>query len=119
MTIENLPYHCITAATIFTRAGEREASIRFLERVLAVSDDEEVRKLALGYLRRELGEQARDEVEQKPSKFREAWGKDLPFAKKDTLLVIGPAFDPAQCAGVRAAERPECATTWRAWGADH
>ena len=36
---ENIPYNCIIAAGLFDKAGEREANIQFLERVLAVSDD--------------------------------------------------------------------------------
>ena len=115
---ENLPYHCITAAGIFTKAGQREASLHFLERVLAVSDDESIRKLALGYLQRELGEQERERIERRFQRFHDAWGKDLPFARKDTLLVIGPAFDPSACAGLDASADPKCASTWRAWGKD-
>jgi tetratricopeptide (TPR) repeat protein len=110
---EALPYHCITAADLFTRAGEREASIRFLERVLAVTDDEAVRDLALGYLQKQIGEREHERVQRRMESFRQRWGADLPFVDKDRLLVIGPAFDAATCAG--ASDRPDCATSWRDW----
>jgi hypothetical protein len=113
---DKIPYHCITAAGIFTRAGEREATIQFLERVLAVVDDEEVRRLALAYLEKNIGERERDEVEFRSQRFMGVWGKDLPFVSKDQVLVLGPPADPAKCAGGRGAKSAECAATWRSWG---
>lgn len=112
---ENVPYHCVTAADLFTRAGEREASIQFLERVLSVTDDEKIRHLALGYLEKKLGEREHERVARRLGAFRERWGADLPFVDKDAVLVLGPSFDVAVCAGVGAAETPECATSWRDW----
>jgi tetratricopeptide (TPR) repeat protein len=114
---ENIPYHCITAAHLFSRAGERSAVIDFLQRILAVSDDEEIRRLALGYLEKTVSEQQRAEVEARYKRFAEAWRGDLPFVKKDLLLVIGPAFDPARCAGLGEGNGAACATTWRDWAA--
>lgn len=113
---ENIPYHCITAAGIFTRAGEREATIQFLERVLAVVDDEEIRRLALGYLEKNIGERERDQVESRVQRFMGVWGKDLPFVSKDQVLVLGPPGDPARCAGGVRRDAPECAATWYGWG---
>ncbi len=111
---DNLPYHCITAATIFSKAGEREATRRFLERVLAVTDDEQIRQMALSYLERTLGEEQRAEVARRVQAFRAAWEKDLVFVSKDSLLIVGPDFDPAQCSGRIDGEA--CATSWRDWG---
>jgi tetratricopeptide (TPR) repeat protein len=113
-TNEAVPYHCITAADLFTRAGEREASIHFLERVLAVTDDEGVRRLALGYLEKQVGEREHERVQRRIDAFRERWASDLPFVGKDRLLVVGPAFDIAACAGSDP-QQPECATSWRDW----
>ncbi len=114
---ENLPFHCITAADIFTRAGEREASIRFLEKVLAISDDEEVRQIALGHLKKVLGEEERDRINQRFERFRERWGSDLQYVRKDTLLIIGPRFDVGKCAGGGRGQGDACVTSWRDWGA--
>lgn len=113
---ENIPYHCVTAAQLFTRAGKREAAIRFVERVLSVSDNEEIRAIALGHLEEQMGELEKDRVDRRFAKFRERWGKDLPFVSKDFLLVIGPRFDAARCAGPEHASDPECVTSWREWG---
>jgi tetratricopeptide (TPR) repeat protein len=112
---ENIPYHCITAAALLSKAGEREATLRFLERVLAVTDEEEVRKYALAYFEQIHGEQDQQRIKARDRRFREAWGKDLRFATKDLLLLLGPQFEPARCAGLTRAGGNECATTWRAW----
>jgi hypothetical protein len=113
---ENLPYHCITAAGIFTQAGEREATLQFLQKLLAVTDNQEVRELAMAYLSKMVGEREGDEVALRLERFNQAWGKDLPFVSKDLLLIIGPPSDPARCAGTHARYGPECAVSWRAWG---
>jgi len=112
---ENVPYHCITAATLLSKAGEREATIQFLERVLTVSDDDEIKRIALRYLERIYGEEQRERAEFRQKRFREAWGADLPFVGRNLLLLIGPAFDPARCAGSGLTSNQACATTWRAW----
>jgi hypothetical protein len=114
---ENIPFHCITAAALFSKAGQREASIRFLERVLAVSDNEEIRSIATGYLQRISGEEQREKVELRHRRFRESWGADLRFVSRDLLLVLGPRFDSARCAGAQASGRSECVTSWREWSA--
>ena len=85
--------------------------IDFLQRVLAVSDNEEIRNLALGYLGASASEQQRADSEARYKRFNERWLADLQFVKKDLLLVIGPPFDPARCAGYghhgkRSARRP-------------
>jgi hypothetical protein len=113
---ENLPFHCITAAQIFSAAGKREATRSFLERVLAVTEDEEIRRLALGYLEAVIGEQTKDEVAERVGRFEKVWRADLGFTKKDTLLIVGPPFDPYACAGLSGARSDACATSWRAWG---
>lgn len=113
---ENIPYQCITAAGLFNKAGERDAQIQFLERVLAVSDDEELREQALGYLERALGERSRERLRERTDRLRKAWQADLPFVSLTTELVLGPPFDAAACAGVTR-PTPGCATTWSTWRA--
>jgi hypothetical protein len=113
---ENIPYNCITAAGLFSKAGEREANIQFLERVLAVSDDEAIRERALGYLEHALGERSLEARRLRADSLRGAWKADLPFVPLTTELVLGPPTDPAFCAGL-GRERVECASTWAAWRA--
>ena len=113
---ENIPYQCISAAGLFSKAGERDAQIQFLERVLAVSDDPELREQALGYLERALGERSRERLRARADRLRQAWQADLPFVGLTTELVLGPPVDAAACAGITK-PTPACATTWAAWRA--
>jgi hypothetical protein len=113
---ENIPYNCIGAAGLFTKAGEREASIEFLERVLAVSDDETIRDRALAYLERALGERAEERLKERSNRLRDAWKADLPFISLTAELVLAPPFSPAACAGL-GHRRADCATSWAAWRA--
>lgn len=113
---ENIPHHCITAATLFNEAGQVEAARRSLERLLTVSDDPEIHQIAGGYLERLVGEGERARAEERGRRFRELWGKDLPFVSRETLLLLGPDFEPAGCAGLEGHRKPSCLTTFRAWG---
>jgi hypothetical protein len=113
---ESIPYNCVTAAGLFNRAGEREATIQFLERVLAVSDDEALRERALAYLQRALGERSREELKARADRLRDAWKADLPFVDLTTELIVGPPVDPAACAG-GVDVTPACAATWAVWRA--
>ena len=112
---ENVPYHCITSAGLLNSAGEREAAIESLNRLLAVSDDPEIERLALGYMQKKLSERERDKQQRRKDAFRSAWKSDLPFVSKDMMLVIGPRTDPAACAGAERADDQACVATWREW----
>jgi hypothetical protein len=111
---KNMPFHCVVAADLFTRAGQREATIGFLRRFLAITDDEEVRRVALGHLRSAVGEAEQERLTQRTDALNTLWGKDLPFLSKDALLLVGPPTDPGRCAGRQ--DHDACASSWRAWG---
>lgn len=113
---ENIPYHCITAARLFDQAGSRGMMQSFLERIMAVSDDPEIQALAGGYLGRVLGAGERERVEERNRRLKALWSRDLRFVSFETLLLLGPRFDPARCAGLSAARSPNCDTSFRAWG---
>lgn len=110
-----IPYHCVAAAGLLDRAGEREAAIRSLERLIAVNDDPAIESLALNYLAARLSERDKERQERRRGVFRAAWKADLPFVTKDMMLVIGPRTDLARCAGRSAEGDVECVTSWAAW----
>lgn len=113
---EALPFHCITAATLLSKAGEREATIQFLERVLTVVDDPEVRGIALSYLQKTVTESERDRVQWRSERFSDAWREDLSFVSKGELLVVGPPLDVARCAGRSGDPDSGCFASWLDWG---
>lgn len=105
---------CIGAAQQLTRAGEREAVIRLLERILALSSDEETRAKAKTWLEQKLGETVNDELVTRQSRLDELRRRDLPFVSREAFLLLGPPFDPNACAG-EAGHSAQCATTWPSW----
>lgn len=113
---DNIPYHCIAAARLFEGAGERDAAIDSLKRLLAVTDDPQVEQLALGYLGKRLSEREQSEQEQRRKAFRDAWKADLPSVSKDMMLIVGPRAQPLSCAGVDRAADDTCVASWREWG---
>lgn len=112
---DTIPYHCIVAAGLLSDAGAQEASRQFLERVLMVNDDPEIRALAEQALAKNVSVEKHGRSQARYQLFQRFWSSDLPFVTQGAYLAIGPDFQPASCAG-RAAD---CATSWRAWGEAH
>ncbi|HEX2876617.1 MAG TPA: hypothetical protein VHP33_35445 [Polyangiaceae bacterium] len=104
---ENIPYHCVTAAALFSEAGNRASAQAFLEKLLVVSDDPEIRELAQAKL-------AAMGVQAQTLRFEQLRREDLPFVSHEGLAALGPRFDPAACAGKGARDADEaCATSFR------
>jgi hypothetical protein len=114
---ENIPYHCVAAAGLLDGAGEREAAIRSLERLIAVNDDPNIESMALNYLSARLSERDKERQERRRAVFRSAWKADLPFVSKDAMLVVGPHTEAARCAGRGRASDVDCVTSWAEWAA--
>ncbi len=111
-----LPYHCMTAASLFSTYGQRDASIRSLERILAVTDDEEVRRKALTYMREQVDAQAADRVQQRRGLLNAAGSRQLPLVSRTIIQIMGPQFDESACAGRQTLDDDQaCATSWRDW----
>jgi hypothetical protein len=116
----NIPYHCVAAATLLNRAGQREALITMLTRTLAVNDDEEIQKLALASLGSWVGEREREQYQARARAFTDRWQTDLPFVSKEQQLLLGPRTEPLRCVGVATPARGNgaddpCVTTWAMW----
>lgn len=105
----------IGGASILARAGEREAAIRFLERALAVTDDEELKKHIAGKLAQAVAEKLAEAHRKRQEELRAMRRRDLPFVSSAMFLVLGPPFDAALCAGGERRDDPRCATTWQSW----
>lgn len=110
-----ISWQAMAGGAVFHRAGNREAEIRLYQRTLAVTDDEELRADLQSKLDVLLGERYRDAYRQRQTEFAELWRRDLPFASKTTLLLLGPPQQGAYCAGEAHRDEPRCALTWRSW----
>jgi hypothetical protein len=112
----NLPYHCITAAGLLSRAGEEAAMIEFVKKVLTMSDDPELRQVALRYLGSKLDQEDRAGVEARDRRFSAEASRDAPFISKELLLLIAPRISVLACTGRTEADDPACLSSWKAWG---
>jgi hypothetical protein len=108
---DNIPYHCIVAAGLLTKAGKAEASRQFLEHMKIVTDDPDLQSFVGGLLDAKHAVQD-DRALTHHTGFQAALSADLPFVTRGAMLAIGPTWDPAACASASAS----CVTSWRAWG---
>jgi hypothetical protein len=111
----NIPYGCIAAARLLNREGQREAMIRMLSRTLAVNDDPEIRKMALGYLEQAVNERERDRYGRRVQALEAVWKQQAPQVSRVMMSLLGPGPEVWKCAGLAAALAPGCETTWRDW----
>jgi hypothetical protein len=111
----NLPYGCIAAARLLNREGQREAMIRMLSRTLAVNDDPEIRRMALGYLENAVNERERDRYARRGQALEAVWRRQMPQVSRIMMSLLGPGPEVWKCAGLSAALGAGCETTWRDW----
>jgi hypothetical protein len=111
----NIPYHCISAARILEKAGERDAMARMLARTLAVQDDPEVRKLVRDYLEYAQGVRRTEENQLRVQRLEAEWKRELPHASRNLMSLLGPGTDVWRCSGPGVLTRPGCASSWRQW----
>lgn len=111
----NVRWQTLSAASILSREGNREASIAYLERVYTLTDDLELKDNVAAKLRALQKEQTYEHVVERYNRhegaFKQIWRADLPFVSPQTLLVVGPPHDPAACAGKEPEDR-DCANSW-------
>ena len=100
------------SAILGDRFGEREASIRSLERQYVITDDEAYRLEIAGRLEilqaSRASELGRDTIRAVEAR----WRRDFPFLDRGTYLLLGPTTDPLRCAGRAASLDRACARDW-------
>ncbi len=114
----SVAWRAIGGARPLFQAGERAATIRFYERALAVTTDDELRRDLEGRLAGLLGQREIDLRRGRRQRFEKVWRETYPSWSLTGVLIGGPPFDPFACAGHSAApasESIECATTWPEW----
>ncbi len=109
---------CLATASLAKRLGETEAAVAFLERAVAIMDDEKSRDEALQFVSQILQKQLSKEQRLRAKLLSTARKADLPFVSLDLYLALEPPFETWRCAGALVpggAERVGCATTWTEW----
>lgn len=112
-------WQAVGGAGILEKAGERDAAIRFVQRALAVTDDEELKEYLLQRLQHLVGERVLDEHRRREEAFLEAARRSAPFLSRQTILELGPPPAPWHCAGPGQHRQPRCAPSWRQWAELH
>jgi hypothetical protein len=110
---ELLLWHSVAAVGLLAdKEREREALIHFLERVLALTEDPELREHVERQLRVLAANREESRVVRWHKAFEDVW-RGLSFVTRTQLRVIGPSRDVWRCAG---RSDDDCARDWVAWG---
>lgn len=113
-----IAWRALGGARAFQRSGERQATIRFYTRALAVTQDPELRAELERRLAPLLGEETAEAWRARRTRFEAIWKEHYRDSSLTGVLIGGPPVAFASCAGGTAApesESPSCATTWAQW----
>jgi hypothetical protein len=132
----NIAWQALGAGSHLTRAGERVAAIRFYQKVLATTEDEELQVNARQHLKVLLAEEEKlgasdrksiaDEVIARQARaydavqpaYRDVRKSDFTGLPRAMMLLMLPPRDAAACAGgasAREAPTSRCAPSWKEW----
>jgi len=101
----------LTAASMLTRAGEKQAAIRYLRQAYEFTEHPSMTAIHQAIGQRLAALQAMadlDEADAIAHAIDERWQRELPYLSRDRYVVLGPSVDPARCAGVAAYGGPGC-----------
>lgn len=102
----------VSAATLLTRYGEKDAAVRSLRRAYALTDDPQQQQLILNKLALlEASEQRELAVADVATIDGERHDR-LPFVSRGTFLLLAPIVDPAACAGPQKSGARGCSREW-------
>ena len=103
----------LAAATILTKSGDREASITFLRRAYGLTDSQQTRDEIQNKLNMLEGDARIEEAGRETQLLESKWHRDYPFLTRGEFLLLGPAVDPAKCAGPASTDDvAECPRDW-------
>jgi hypothetical protein len=105
----------LTAASMLTSAGAKQAAIRYLERAYAFTEHPSMASVHEAIGRRLVDLEAsglREAADAAARAIGERWETDLPFLSRDRYLLLGPTVDVARCAGLAGTHDPACSRDW-------
>lgn len=102
----------LSAASILSRYGDRDATVRHLRRAYALTEEPQIRESILAKLQAMEANAEKADAEQETKVFDAQRRRAPPFLKFSEFRPTGPYLDTAQCAGLDATTRVECATSW-------
>jgi hypothetical protein len=105
----------LSAASLLSRAGANEAAIGYLEHAYAFTEHPSMadvhEKIGI-WLQKLKATGMRDAADSAAREIDARWRREMPSVDRDMYLLLGPAVDPARCAGVGKSFLPECSRDW-------
>lgn len=103
------PDRSLAASTLLSKAGEKKAAIRQLQRAYAIADNPDTRQqISLKLERLEASPEAEEVVQ----RFEAEWHSRYGFLSRTAALLIGPHRPPATCAGLQSYGHTKCPPDW-------
>lgn len=106
----------LSAASLLSRSGETAASIAFLERAYALTDDpserDQIEAKWTALQKRRADDDGRADAARSAAAVESRWRASYPFLTRGEFLLVGPPRDPLACAGIERATSPSCASNW-------
>lgn len=101
----------LAASTLLSKAGEREAAVRHLQRAYVLTDDPRERREIRLKLQLYAADAAQEAAERSAATVELTWRR-WPFLSRSGALLLGPSRDAARCAGPASLDRRGCPRTW-------
>lgn len=114
----SIAWQALGAGGIFFGSGQTERAAEFYDRILATTDDPELRERAQLHLAKLATEEQLEAKRARMQAFQELWRERYPGMSITTVLTLGHPRDAAPCAGgsrAVAADSPRCASSWSDW----
>lgn len=103
------PNRSLAATSILSKSNEREATIRHLQRLYALSDDQDFRQQMLLRLQKLEGPL---DAERVVGIVENEWHMRYPFLSRSAALLVGPSRSTAGCAGPASYDKKRCPRDW-------
>jgi len=97
---EQSPQVCLTSLNLFEKAGQTEAGIANMERLLAIAEDAETRSRAMSYLAQLMGERDARQREEIAGAIDELQFGDLPGLSRAQYQIMLPRSSVQSCVGL-------------------
>jgi len=102
----------VSAATLLTKYGEKDAAIRSLRRAYTLTDDPDDQRLILNQLAMFEASEQRDLAVGDVAMIDGELHDRLPFVSRGTFLLLAPTVDPLVCAGPHRSGARGCSREW-------
>ncbi len=106
------PDRALAATSMLSKAGERKATIRYLRRAYALTDNPETRRQIRLKLEKLNATIESEDAEAAVEAVEYEWRFRYPFVSRSATLLLGPHRDPAACAGPSAEGQKGCPRDW-------